>query len=93
MPKFIDHHAKMDMSKLSPEMLEKGQHMIRQMRADIAARRADRFGVTPLNVYQSPTGESWCVTDAPSAEAVVKSHEANGYKLPRHEVVEVTPLV
>ncbi|MDO8490777.1 MAG: hypothetical protein Q7T04_02030 [Dehalococcoidia bacterium] len=93
MPKFIDHHGKNDRCKLTVETISREQQLLQQLRADIAARRADRFGVRPLNCYQSPTGESWCVTEAPSADAVIQSHEANGLKLARHDVVEVMPFV
>ena len=92
MPKFIDHHPKMDMSKMPPEAVQKGQEMLKQLRSDILAKRADRFGMTTINVYLGSNGESWCITDAPSVDAVLKTHESNGVKLSRSDVTEVTPL-
>ena len=91
MAKFIDYHA--PMGQMSPEAMEKGTQMLQQMAKDIKAKKADRFGVTPINVFMGTTGESWCLTEAPNVDAVLKSHEANGAKLSRKDVVEVTPLV
>ncbi len=93
MPKFIDHHPKMDMSKMSSEAIEQGKKMLEQLTKDIKAKKADRFGVTTLNVFIGVNGESWCFTEAPNADAVLKSHAANGQMLTREDVVEVNPLV
>ncbi len=93
MPNFIDHHGKTQGARTTLEMISKAQQMLQQLRADIAARRADRFGVTPVNCYRSPTGEWWCVTEAPDADAVIKSHEAHGLKLTRYDVIPITPIV
>ena len=91
MPRFLDHHAKM--SQMPREAMEQGKKMLEQMKADIKAKKADRFGVTPINVFIGANGESWCLTDAPNVDAVIKSHEAKGAKLSRNDVVEVTTLV
>lgn len=91
MPKFMDHH-KMDMSKMPPEAVEQGKQMLEQIRKAIKAKKADSYGVTVSNVFVGAAGESWCLTDAPNADAVVKSHAANGVKLSKADVVEVNPL-
>ena len=73
MPKFLDYHAKAP--ELPPEMVQAAI-------ADINAGKADEFGVKPLNAFFSPsTGEAYCYTEAPSAEAVCKAHEAKGMAL------------
>ncbi len=91
MPRFLDHHAKMP--AMPPEAMEQGKKMLEQLKGAIKAKKADRFGVTPVNVFMGANGESWCLTDSPSVDAVVKSHEANGAKLTRNDVFEVSPLV
>jgi hypothetical protein len=44
-----------------------------------------------MNVYVAD-GEAYCLSDAPSAEAVVKAHEAAGVPIRREDVIEVTPI-
>jgi len=92
MPKFLDHHPKMDMSKMSPQAIEQGKQMLEQIGKAIKAKKADSFGVTPNNVFMAANGESWCLTDAPNADAVIKSHQANGVKLSKSDIVEVNSL-
>jgi hypothetical protein len=81
MPTFLDHHG---MPELSPEMKE-------AMAGRIRGGEADENGARALNVYVAD-GEAYCLSDAPSAEAVVKAHEAAGVPLRREDVVEVTPI-
>jgi uncharacterized protein DUF4242 len=83
MPKFMDHHP---MPDLPPEALSMIEGRLRE-------GKADEFGVTGLNVYLGKQGQAYCVTEAPDAEAVVRSHEANGVPLDRHDVVEVESVV
>ncbi|MBI4330324.1 MAG: DUF4242 domain-containing protein [Chloroflexi bacterium] len=83
MPKFLDHHAKMP--QMPPE------HMA-QMKTNVQGKKADKFGVTPLNVIMGTNGEAWCLSEAPNAEAVIKAHEAVGAKLSRSDIVEVNTL-
>jgi hypothetical protein len=83
----------MDMEKMSPEAFKQGKQMLEQIRKGIQAKKADGFGVTVNNVFMGTNGESRCLTDAPNADAVVKSHGANGVRLSKADVVEVTPLV
>jgi len=81
MPTFLDHHA---MPELSPEMKE---GMAERIRSD----QADENGAKAVNVYLAD-GEAYCLSDAPSAEAVVEAHEAAGVAIRREDVVEVTAL-
>lgn len=83
MPKFIDHHA--TMPQLSPEMAK-------QMAGAIKAGKADQHGVTGINVFVG-NGQGWCLSEAPSADAVLKSHQAVGVPLERHAITEVKALV
>ncbi len=84
MPKFIDYHAKLP--AMPPEA-------VKGMQANIKAGKADKFGVKPLNVYMGKNGEAFCMTEAASADDVCKSHEANGIKLSKGDVHEVTAAV
>ena len=85
MPKFIYYHAK------APEMPPEGMQMVI---AAIKAGQPDEFGVTPLNAFFSPaTGEAYCYTEGPSADAVCKSHESKGIPLGKGDVREVQSFV
>lgn len=83
MPKFIDHHP---MSELAPEA-----------RAGIAekikAGEPDAHGVRGLNVFIGKDGESFCLSEAPSAEAVKKAHEALGFSISERDIVEVESVL
>jgi hypothetical protein len=81
MPTFLDHHA---MPELSTEMKE-------AMAGRIRGGEADENGAKAVNVYLADR-EAYCLSDAPSAEAVVKAHEAAGVAIRREDVVEVTPI-
>ena len=84
MPKFIDYHAKM------PQL---PQEAVKAVQADIRAGKADKFGVKSINGVVSTHGAGWCYTEAPTADAVCRSHEAKGMKLGKSEVFEVTSFV
>ncbi len=90
MARFLDHHPRM--ASLPPDAAEQGRKMTEQIRKVIQSRKPDQFGVTTQNVYMAGSGEAWCATDAPTAEAVIKSHEALGVRLNRSDITEVTPL-
>lgn len=81
MPRFIDYHDKL------PSL---PQEAVAQIQSDIHASRGDAHGVVPVNVYIGAGGQGYCVADAPSADAVRKSHEAKG--LSTGDIVEVTSL-
>lgn len=83
MPKFLDYHA--TMPHLPPEA-------VKMMSSDIKAGKKDQLGVKGLNVFMGG-GHGWCLTEAPNAQAVCKSHEAKGIKLGVSDVTEVQSLV
>lgn len=58
--------------------------------AAINAKQVDEFGVRPINAFMTGTGEAYCFTEAPDADAVCKSH---GIPLDRGEVKEVQTFV
>ena len=84
MPKFIDHHA------MGPGMPPEAKEGIAER---IRAREADEFGVKGLNVFLGKDGTGYCLSEAPSAEAVVKAHEAVGFPIGKDDVVEVESVV
>ena len=84
MPKFLDHHSMP--TNLPPEMLK-------QIRANVQAGKADQFGVKPINVIVTNDGEGYCLSEGPNAEAVIKSHQSLGFKVGKSDVKEVTTAV
>ena len=82
MPRFVDYHAKMP--EVTPEMAQMMQERIR-------SRKADEFGAVAVEIYMGK-GEAFCVTDAPNAQAVVKSHTSKGFPLDFKEVHQVSSL-
>lgn len=85
MPKFLDHHPIVHAS-LTNEALE-------AMRARIQSGSPDDFGVALLNAFVAINGIGYCLSEAPSADAVVESHGALGYLIDSSNVIEVTTLV
>ena len=83
MPKFLDYHEK------APQM---PPEMVQQMVTAIKAGQSDPFGVRALNAFQGG-GHAWCLTEAPSADAVCQSHEAVGITLDKGDVTEVQSYV
>ena len=82
MPKYIDHHATMPMP---PEMVQ-------VVMAKMKSGEKDDFGVIGLNAFVGEK-ETWCLTDAPNAEAVHKGHESMGVNLGPGDVTEVNSIV
>lgn len=83
MPKYLDYHAQLP--PMPPAAIE-------QIKAAIKAGKPNEWGVTPLNDFISTTGQGWCLTEGPNADAVCKTHEAMGIKLDKGEVYEVMTL-
>jgi hypothetical protein len=83
MPQFMDHH---EMSGVTPETSE-------GIAQQIKAGKPDENGVTGLNVFLGKDGTAYCLSDAPSADAVIKAHEAFGFSLSPSDVVEVQSVV
>ncbi|MDA1097117.1 MAG: hypothetical protein O3B84_07675 [Chloroflexi bacterium] len=83
MPKFLDHHV----GGPAPSA-----EVVKGVIAAIKAGKADPFGVKPLNTIQG-SGESWCLTEAPNADAVIKSHGAMGIPQTKERIFEVQTAV
>ena len=77
MPVFLDQHE----GGLTSEMAG----MVRQK---VAAGQADEFGAKALNVFWSDS-ETFCLGEAPNAEAVHKAHEAIGVNLGEGSIRQV----
>ncbi|MBI2919322.1 MAG: DUF4242 domain-containing protein [Chloroflexi bacterium] len=81
MPKYMDYHRTLPPA----DIVEKVASAIRQ-------GRPNEFGMRPINVFAGKR-EVWCLTEAPNAEAVLKSHESLGVKIGAGDVSEVSTLV
>ena len=81
MPTYLDHHT---MPALSEEMKQ-------GMAERIRSGQPDENGAKALNVYLAD-GEAYCLSEAPSAEAVVLAHRAAGVSLRPEDVREVTAI-
>jgi hypothetical protein len=86
MAKFLDHHT---MSPMSPEQ---SKAMVAQIKSMIDSKKPDSAGVIFLNVFMAP-GEAWGYSEAPNAEAIVKSHAAMGIKIKLSDVVQLTSVI
>lgn len=84
MPKYVDYHA-----ELPPMPAEVQQQAAERLKAG----QTNEFGVKGLNVYFGTNGAAWCVSEGPSIDAVVKSHQALGIPLEAAQVVEVQSMV
>ena len=84
MPKYIDYHAKAP--QMSPELMKEAQKAMK-------SGKPDQFGVKAINGFMSKAGSSWCLTEAPNADAVCKSHESKGMKIGKGDVHEVQSMV
>lgn len=56
---------------------------------DTEARRADKFGAIGINAFFSKSGRR-CLTEAPNADAVHRSHVGYGIKMGKGYVTEVS---
>jgi Protein of unknown function (DUF4242) len=84
-PQFLDHHPTTH-ATLTEEAVE-------ELRKHIRAETPDDFGVKWLSIYVAVNGEGYCLSEAPNAEAVVKSHELMGYLIETTDVIEVASLI
>ena len=83
MPKFLDHHATI------PMPLEMAQGLAERIKA---GKPDEQFGTVVQNVFVGET-ETWCLAEAPNADAIRKAHESIGINLGPDDVVEVQPVV
>jgi hypothetical protein len=82
MPQFLDHHP--TIPDLPPEMVA----FITQR---LESGQPDEFGEVGLHVFVGAQ-RTWCHTEAPSPEAVRRSHQALGIDLELRDVAEVQVL-
>ena len=82
MPQYLDHHP--TDPNMPPEVVAR---IIERLRSG----ERDEFGEKGLNVFIGAE-QTYCHTEAPSVEAVRKSHEALGIVLGPQDVVEVQVL-
>ena len=83
MPRFMDHHP---MPQMPPEAMQ-------QMKSMAEAGQADPNGVKALNVFIGADGTGFCYTEAPNAEAVIKSHAGQGVTLDPSQITQVNSLL
>lgn len=83
MPTFIDYHAKLP--DLPPEAVQ-------EMRERIGSGATDEFGSKAVNVYLGTGGQAYCISEAPDAASVRKSHESKGVPLSESDIVEVNSV-
>jgi hypothetical protein len=81
MPKFLDHHPT---TPMPPEMAQ-------VIAGKIQSGEPDEHGTVALNVIVGED-ETWCLVEAPNADAVHKGHEAIGIKLGAGDIAEVQTL-
>jgi Protein of unknown function (DUF4242) len=77
MPTFVDFHADLH---LPPEAIEQIAHGSQEA-------ATDEFGVRQVELFHNPTGQVYCLLDAPDEEAVRRHHAALG--VPCGDVHEV----
>jgi hypothetical protein len=82
MPHYLDHHL------TNPDMPPELVALIMQR---LESGQPDEFGERGLQVFIGPD-QTYCHTEAPSVEAVCKSHQALGINLDPQAVVEVQVL-
>ena len=81
MPVFLDQHQ----GGLPPEM-------VGAVTQKVKSGEVDQFGAKALNVIWSDS-ETFCLSEAPNAEAVHKAHEAIGVNLAGGDIRQVGRIV
>ena len=82
MPMYIDFHAKM------PSLPKEALDGVRQQLG-----KSDPEGAKLLEVMFTNDGQAYCLTDAPSVDAVCRSHEAKGLPIGKGDVHEVATRI
>ena len=82
MPQYLDHHP--TIPDMPPEMVA---FIIQRL----TSGEPDEFGEVARHVFVG-ADQTWCHTQAPSVEAVCKSHQAIGINLDPQDVAEVQVL-
>jgi hypothetical protein len=83
MPRFLDVHNKTD--EISPEV-------IGEIKGRMQMSQADEQGCIAIDMLMAGNGKAFCLTDGPSAEAVIESHKAAGIEIHEGDVYRVTSL-
>jgi hypothetical protein len=78
MPLYIDFHAKMP--PLPPGALD-------EMKKELG--KTDKEGAKLVNAFFTADGQGYCISEAPNADVVCKSHAAKGFELAKGEVHEI----
>ena len=82
-----------------PTFIDRHQHFPKPDSAGVDALRAqilapaNEHGVKGINVLFEEDGSASCLMDAPSREAVLKSHEGTGLTLAISDIKEYTGVV
>ena len=84
MPLFIDHHE-----KLPPMPAERAQ----EVRHLLQSGERDQNGTKGVNMYLSDDGQTWCLFDAPNADAVINAHRASGVPVEADDIVQVNSIL
>ena len=82
MPRYLDRHP------TNPNM---PSDVVAEIMERLRSGQPDEFGETGLNVFIGAE-ETYCHTEAPSADAVRMSHAALGITLAPEDVIEVQVL-
>ncbi len=83
MPRFMDIHE--NMPPMPPEQ-------IAAVKESLSKGEVNEFGMRGLDVLVAEGGTSYCLSEAPSKEAVLSSHQALGLEIPEGNVIQVTSL-
>ena len=84
MPRFLDIHSQFP--EMPPEVAEMAVTRLKQ-------GVTDEHGVRGIDVLVADDGSGYCLSEGPSKDAVIASHEALGLKLVDHDVKEVKSLI
>ena len=82
MPQYIDYHE--TMPPMPPEVAQAAQEKIK-------AGQVDEFGVKTISAVMGG-GHAWCLSEAPSPDAVCQAHQAMGIPQDNGNVTEVQIL-
>ena len=83
MPRFLDVHN--NTGAITPEV-------IGEIKERMLMSKADEHGCIAIDVLMAGDGKAFCLTDGPSAEAVIESHKDAGVDIHEGDVYRVTSL-
>ena len=82
MPRYLDHH---------PTIPDMPPELVACITQRLTSGQPDQFGEVGLHVFVG-VQRTWCHTEAPSPDAVCRSHQALGIDLDPRDVAEVQAL-